>query len=189
MLKALGTTLSPSDQLCFCKCPSPKTNVQCRVTVRVPPGGMGRGQTCPAVKLTMVNQCQVDPGQTRVLHLLRRPCDLGCTREAGFLPALTAFGLLRRDGNKLHLRPLPCLSCCLPQRPSFPISPRGIYCDSKISTKSKAKGSPPPHTLTNTGAHTITPSRHGPWLTHTWRLTHGHNREERTIFSVAHKRR
>lgn len=103
------------------------------------------GQTHPTVKLTMVNQCQVDPGQT-LDRVLRRPCELVCTREAGFLPALAAVGLPRRDGNKLHSCPLPCLSCCLRQRPAFLTPPRGIHCDSKTSTKSKAKGS---HTHTH----------------------------------------
>lgn len=146
-MRALGTALSPSDEPCFCKRPSPKTNIQCRVAVRVPPGGMGRradtscsqadhGQSVPSGPWTNQGSPPLEEAMGTSLH-----------KGGWVLPALTAFGLLRRDGNRLHACPLPCLSCCLRQRPSFLTPPRGIYYDSKTSTKSKAKGSLPPQYL------------------------------------------
>lgn len=154
-MRALGTALSLSDQPCFCKSPSPKTFsagwlLGCHLEA------WAEGQTCPAVKLTMVPS---GPWTNQGSPLLEKA--MGTSLHKGGW--VSSFGLLRRDCNRLHACPLPCLSCCLRQRPSFLTPPRGIYCDSKTSTKSKAKGSPPP-ILTNTGPHMVTPSGHGPWF-------------------------
>lgn len=59
-------------------------------------------ETCPAVKLPVINQCHTDSGQTKVLNLLGILWGLFWRGKAEFLPALTASGLLERDANRLH---------------------------------------------------------------------------------------
>lgn len=114
------------------------------------------GQTCPAVKLTMVPS---GPWTNQGSPLLEKA--MGTSLHKGGW--VSSVGLLRRDGNRLHACPLPCLSCCLVKGPHFSPLPEAFTVTVKPAQNPRPKEVPPP-ILTNTGPHMVTPSGHGPWF-------------------------